>query len=123
MAEDFTQPVSRLRDPRTLGTKQFARDMNYDTLVALFWISCIVCPIVFAIAWKNPAHLLQIAYLPLSLLIAPILCNFSPMSLWLSNVAYFMPVVILLLPVALINRLAPAPSWYIAVVPLQLVLF
>lgn len=123
MAEDFTQPVSRLKDPRTLRTKQFARDINLDSLVTLFWISCIVCPIVFAITWRNPAHLLQIAYLPLAFLIAPIIFNFSPMRLWLSNVAYFIPALFLLLPVALIQRLVPTPSWYIIVVPFQLVLF
>jgi len=123
MTEDFTQPISRLRDPKTLRTKQFARDMSYDTLVTVFWISCIVCPIVFAIAWRSPAHLLQIAYLPLALLIAPILFSFSSRSLRFSNVVSFIPVVIFLLPVALIHRLVPTPSWYILVVPFQLVLF
>ncbi len=123
MTEDFTQPVSRLKDPRTLRTKQFARDMNLDSLSMLFWISCIICPIVFAVAWRNPAHLLQIAYLPLAFLVAPIVFNFSPMGLWLSNVAYFIPALFLLIPVALIYRLVSTPSWYIVVVPAQLALF
>ncbi len=37
--------------------------------------------------------------------------------------ASFIPIAIFLLPVALIHRLVPSPSWYIVVVPLQLILF
>jgi|LakMenEpi08Jun12_1017391.scaffolds.fasta_scaffold01954_2 hypothetical protein len=123
MAEHYMQPLSSLKEPKTLSLKQFARDMTLDSLVTLFWICCIVCPIVFAIAWRNSAHLLQLAYLPLAFIIAPIVFNFSPVGLRLSNVVHFMPVLILLMPVALICRLVPVPSWYIGVVPLQLIFF
>lgn len=117
------QPVSSLKEPKTLRMKQFVRDMNLNSLATLFWISCIVSPIVFAVVWRNPAHLLQIAYLPLAFIIAPIVFNFSPAGLWFSNVAYFIPILILLAPIALIYRLVPRPSWYIGVVPLQLIMF
>lgn len=101
---------------RELCTKQFTREMNLDSLSALYWISCIVSPIVFAIAWRNPWHLLQVAYLPLAFIIATIVFNFSPAPMSLS-------VLILLVPITWIYRLIPHPSWYIGVIPLQLILF
>jgi hypothetical protein len=122
IAEDFTQPVFNLRDPQALRMKQSARDMSYDNVVRLFGITCVFLPIVFAIAWRNPAYLLQLAYLPFALLISPIVFSFSPVNRRMSNAMHFMPVLILLIPIALIHRLVPSPSWYIFVVPLQLIL-
>jgi hypothetical protein len=115
--------ISRLKDPKELLTKQFLRDMGYDTLINVFWVSCIICPIVFAIAWKNPAHLLQIAYLPLGFYIAPILFNFSPLNIWYLNLSYLRPAIILMLFVVLIFWIVPTPYWYIGVVGLQLRVF
>jgi hypothetical protein len=120
--EDFTQPVFKLRDPSTLRMKKSAKDMSFDTVVRLFGMTCVFLPIAFTIAWKNPAYLLQLAYLPFALLISPIVFNFSPVNRWMSNVIHFMPVLILLIPIAFIHHIVPSPSWYIAVVPLQLIL-
>ena len=120
--EDFTQPVFKPRDSSTLRMKQSAKDMSVDIVVRLFGITCVFLPIAFAITWKNPAYLLQLAYLPFVLLISPIVFSFSPVNRRISNLMHFMPVLILLIPIALIHRIVPSPSWYIGFVSLQLIL-
>jgi hypothetical protein len=115
--------IFRLKDPKELQKKQFLRDMGIDSTINVFWVSCIICPIVFAIAWMNPAHLLQIAYFPLGFFIAPIVFNYKPLGNWYLNLLYFRPAVSLLLFVALIFKIVPTPYWYIGVVGLQLCVF
>lgn len=120
--EDFTQPVFKLRDPSTLRVKKSAKDMSFDKVVRLFGITCAFLPIAFAITWKNPVYLLQLAYLPFALLISPIVFSFSPVNRRISNVMHFMPVLILLIPIAIIHHVVPSPAWYIWVIPLQVIL-
>lgn len=116
MPENYLQPVAKLTDPKHLRTKQFMRKMNADSLILMAWIFSIIAPIVFSFLYKNPVHLLQIAYLPLSFFIGPIIYN--PI---VPPTAIFG--IILIALIGLINHLAPDPNWFILIVPAQIWIF
>ena len=52
-----------------------------------------------------------------------ILFNFKPLSLWVSNVFYFVPFAITLAPIAIVTTLIPEPTWFQVVIPIQFIIY
>lgn len=122
-SESYLDPIAKLTDPKKLRTKQFMRKMNWNTIILFFWLLAIVCPVVFAFQSNNIAQILKICYIPLSIMASGILFNFKPLSLWVSNVFYFVPFAITLAPIAIVTTLIPEPTWFQVVIPIQFIIY
>jgi len=122
-SEPRLDPIEKLTDPKKLRAMQFARKMNWDSVIMLFWLAAIVCPVVFAFQWHSIAQILKLCHIPLSVMAAGVLFNFRPLPLWFSNIVYFVPFAIVLAPVAILSVLLPEPAWFQVVIPIQFAIY
>lgn len=121
--QSYLDPVDSITDPKLLRTKQFVRTMNWDTVVTVFWFAASIIPVVLAITGRDFFQILKVCYAPLSLLGSGIIFNFKPFQLWASNLFYFAPFALIMLPLAVIAYISPNPHWYSATIPIQFYLF
>lgn len=123
MAENYLSPVSDIKNPQILRTKQFVRKMNWDSLTTLTWIAGVIMPIIFAFSYSSFFQLLKVLYIPLAIMVAASIFNYRSVGLWISNLLYFVPSLIIIGIIEGINSLSPSPWWYRAMVLLQIWIF
>ena len=80
MIENYTDPISKLRDPNNLKMKQFTRSMTLDNTLSIFFFSAIITPIILAFALKDISQIWKIIYLPAAFISCPSLFNIQPIT-------------------------------------------